>query len=106
MFLQGIPSQPTSLHYMSLYQMNAYAMALKAVGEIIQDDDSDKFFPAYGFRAKLPPDGKISHIFQLVRQIHVDTQIFWRLITFGIDICLPAGASRILFALPFYTPDN
>uniref|UniRef100_G3PBL8 Copine family member 9 n=1 Tax=Gasterosteus aculeatus aculeatus TaxID=481459 RepID=G3PBL8_GASAC len=61
----GNPSQPTSLHYMSPYQMNAYAMALKAVGEIIQDYDSDKHFPAYGFGAKLPPDGKISHAFPL-----------------------------------------
>uniref|UniRef100_A0AAQ5XNN9 C2 domain-containing protein n=1 Tax=Amphiprion ocellaris TaxID=80972 RepID=A0AAQ5XNN9_AMPOC len=59
------PSQPTSLHYMSPYQMNAYAMALKAVGEIVQDYDSDKLFPAYGFGAKLPPDGKISHAFPL-----------------------------------------
>uniref|UniRef100_A0A3P8Y787 C2 domain-containing protein n=1 Tax=Esox lucius TaxID=8010 RepID=A0A3P8Y787_ESOLU len=59
------PSQPTSLHYMSPYQMNAYAMALKAVGEIIQDYDSDKLFPAYGFGAKLPPDGKISHAFPM-----------------------------------------
>ncbi|MEQ2189361.1 Copine-9 [Goodea atripinnis] len=65
----GNPSQPTSLHYMSPYQMNAYAMALKAVGEIIQDYDSDKLFPAYGFGAKLPPDGKISHAFPLVRHI-------------------------------------
>uniref|UniRef100_A0A8C7YBN3 Copine family member IX n=1 Tax=Oryzias sinensis TaxID=183150 RepID=A0A8C7YBN3_9TELE len=62
---KGNPSQPTSLHYMSPYQMNAYAMALKAVGEIIQDYDSDKLFPAYGFGAKLPPDGKISHAFPL-----------------------------------------
>uniref|UniRef100_A0AAQ5YTL7 C2 domain-containing protein n=1 Tax=Amphiprion ocellaris TaxID=80972 RepID=A0AAQ5YTL7_AMPOC len=61
----GNPSQPTSLHYMSPYQMNAYAMALKAVGEIVQDYDSDKLFPAYGFGAKLPPDGKISHAFPL-----------------------------------------
>nr|XP_006631151.2 PREDICTED: copine-9 [Lepisosteus oculatus] len=61
----GNPSQPTSLHYMNPYQMNAYAMALKAVGEIIQDYDSDKLFPAYGFGAKLPPDGKISHVFPL-----------------------------------------
>ncbi|KAG5838060.1 hypothetical protein ANANG_G00219790 [Anguilla anguilla] len=50
---------------MNPYQMNAYAMALKAVGEIIQDYDSDKHFPAYGFGAKLPPDGKISHAFPL-----------------------------------------
>ncbi|XP_035770192.1 copine-8-like [Neolamprologus brichardi] len=41
----GNPSQPTSLHYMSPYQLNDYAMALRAVGEIIQDYDSDKMFP-------------------------------------------------------------
>nr|XP_033782253.1 copine-9 isoform X5 [Geotrypetes seraphini] len=61
----GNPSQPTSLHYMNPYQLNAYGMALKALGEIIQDYDSDKLFPAYGFGAKLPPDGKISHEFPL-----------------------------------------
>uniref|UniRef100_A0A8C7N3I6 Copine 5 n=1 Tax=Oncorhynchus kisutch TaxID=8019 RepID=A0A8C7N3I6_ONCKI len=57
--------QSTSLHYMNPYQMNAYAMALKAVGEIIQDYDSDKMFPALGFGAKLPPDGQVSHEFPL-----------------------------------------
>uniref|UniRef100_A0A8C2CVR0 Copine 8 n=1 Tax=Cyprinus carpio TaxID=7962 RepID=A0A8C2CVR0_CYPCA len=61
----GNPAQPTSLHYMNPYQLNAYAMALKAVGEIIQDYDSDKMFPALGFGAKLPPDGRISHEFAL-----------------------------------------
>uniref|UniRef100_H3CBV3 Copine-8 n=1 Tax=Tetraodon nigroviridis TaxID=99883 RepID=H3CBV3_TETNG len=64
----GNPSQPTSLHYMNPYQLNMYAMALKAVGDIIQDYDSDKLFPAYGFGAKLPPDGKISHAFPLNSQ--------------------------------------
>lgn len=62
----GNPAQPTSLHYMNPYQLNAYGMALKAVGEIIQDYDSDKMFPALGFGAKLPPDGRISHEFALV----------------------------------------
>lgn len=62
----GNPAQPTSLHYMSPYQLNTYAMALKAVGEIIQDYDSDKMFPALGFGAKLPPDGRVSHEFALV----------------------------------------
>lgn len=52
---------------MSPYQLSAYALALKAVGEVIQDYDSDKLFPAYGFGAKVPPDGKISHQFPLVR---------------------------------------
>lgn len=64
---------------MNPYQMNAYAMALKAVGEIIQDYDSDKMFPALGFGAKLPPDGRVSHEFPLVskqwdyfRQFHLE----------------------------------
>uniref|UniRef100_F6RFV3 Copine 8 n=1 Tax=Bos taurus TaxID=9913 RepID=F6RFV3_BOVIN len=61
----GNPAQPTSLHYMNPYQLNAYGMALKAVGEIVQDYDSDKMFPALGFGAKLPPDGRISHEFAL-----------------------------------------
>ncbi|XP_059367459.1 copine-8 [Carassius carassius] len=61
----GNPAQPTSLHYMNPYQLNTYAMALKAVGDIIQDYDSDKMFPALGFGAKLPPDGRISHEFAL-----------------------------------------
>ncbi|XP_041837271.1 copine-5b isoform X1 [Melanotaenia boesemani] len=61
----GNPSQSTSLHYMNPYQLNAYAMALKAVGEIIQDYDSDKMFPALGFGAKLPPEGRVSHEFPL-----------------------------------------
>uniref|UniRef100_A0A674AV51 Copine-8-like n=1 Tax=Salmo trutta TaxID=8032 RepID=A0A674AV51_SALTR len=64
-WISGNPSQPTSLHYMSPYQLNAYAMALRAVGEIIQDYDSDKMFPALGFGAKLPPDGRVSHEFAL-----------------------------------------
>lgn len=66
LFSAGNPSQSTSLHYMNPYQLNAYAMALKAVGEIIQDYDSDKMFPALGFGAKIPPDGRVSHEFPLV----------------------------------------
>lgn len=65
----GNPSQPTSLHYMNPYQLNAYGMALKAVGEIIQDYDSDKMFPALGFGARLPPDGRVSHEFALVSKL-------------------------------------
>lgn len=63
---------------MNPYQLNAYAMALKAVGEIIQDYDSDKMFPALGFGAKLPPDGRVSHEFPLVK-------LTWHHYTFQID---------------------
>ncbi|ELT95706.1 hypothetical protein CAPTEDRAFT_3259 [Capitella teleta] len=61
----GDPRQPSSLHYMDPYQPNFYARALRAVTEIIQDYDSAKLFPALGFGAKLPPDGRVSHEFFL-----------------------------------------
>ncbi|XP_077865165.1 copine-8-like [Saccoglossus kowalevskii] len=62
----GNPSQPTSLHYINPYEPNQYAKALQSVGEIIQDYDSDKMFPALGFGARVPPDGRVSHEFFLV----------------------------------------
>ncbi|XP_069141533.1 copine-8-like isoform X2 [Argopecten irradians] len=58
----GNPASPTSLHYNSPYQPNQYGSAIQAVGEIIQDYDSDKMFPVLGFGAKLP-DGSVSHEF-------------------------------------------
>ncbi|KAK2186177.1 hypothetical protein NP493_212g08002 [Ridgeia piscesae] len=61
----GDPSTSTSLHYITNTQPNMYEQALKAVGEIIQEYDSDKLFPALGFGAKLPPDGRVSHEFFL-----------------------------------------
>ncbi len=62
---------------MNPYQMNAYALALKAVGEIIQDYDSDKMFPALGFGAKLPPDGRVSHEFPLVSELMFIFLLSW-----------------------------
>ncbi|XP_065221686.1 copine-8-like [Planococcus citri] len=59
----GDPHLPSSLHYISGGQPNQYQQALKAVGEIIQDYDSDKMYPVLGFGARLPPDGRISHEF-------------------------------------------
>jgi len=35
------------------------------VGDIIQDYDSDKMFPALGFGARIPPQGNVSHEFFL-----------------------------------------
>ncbi|XP_074646733.1 copine-8-like isoform X2 [Tubulanus polymorphus] len=61
----GQPNTPSSLHYINSNQPNQYATALYAVGEIIQDYDSDKMFPALGFGARLPPDGRVSHEFFL-----------------------------------------
>uniref|UniRef100_A0A672FEI0 Copine IVa n=1 Tax=Salarias fasciatus TaxID=181472 RepID=A0A672FEI0_SALFA len=59
----GDPGNSCSLHYIHPFQPNEYLKALVAVGEICQDYDSDKMFPAFGFGAQIPPDFKVSHDF-------------------------------------------
>ncbi|KAJ7360434.1 hypothetical protein OS493_015535 [Desmophyllum pertusum] len=61
----GDPGQSTSLHYINPYAPNEYMQALTAVGEIIQDYDSDKLFPSFGFGARIPPSYQVSHQFPL-----------------------------------------
>ncbi|KAM6947966.1 copine-1-like [Lycodopsis pacificus] len=52
----GDPHSPNSLHDMSPDGLNQYLSALWSVGHVVQDYDTDKLFPVYGFGAKLPPD--------------------------------------------------
>ncbi|XP_020515068.2 copine-4 [Labrus bergylta] len=59
----GDPRNSCSLHYIHPYQPSEYLKALVAVGEICQDYDSDKMFPAFGFGAQIPPEYKVSHDF-------------------------------------------
>ena len=64
----GDPKHPESLHYIapgSVNGSNQYVTAIRSVGEIIQDYDADKMFPALGFGAKVPPTGQVSHEFFL-----------------------------------------
>uniref|UniRef100_A0A8C4NEJ6 Copine 4 n=1 Tax=Eptatretus burgeri TaxID=7764 RepID=A0A8C4NEJ6_EPTBU len=61
----GDPQNSCSLHYIHPYQPNEYLKALVAVGEICQDYDSDKMFPAFGFGAKIPPYSEVSHDFPI-----------------------------------------
>ena len=61
----GNPSQQSSLHYNNPYQPNDYIKALTSVGQICQDYDTDKWFPSFGFGARIPPDMKVSHQFAL-----------------------------------------
>ncbi|XP_067881857.1 copine-6-like, partial [Heterodontus francisci] len=61
----GDPRNNQSLHFINPSQPNEYLKALTAVGEICQDYDSDKRFPAYGFGARVPPDYEVSHDFAL-----------------------------------------
>uniref|UniRef100_A0A8D0CFZ1 Copine III n=1 Tax=Scleropages formosus TaxID=113540 RepID=A0A8D0CFZ1_SCLFO len=51
----GDPRSPDSLHYISPQGINEYLAAIWAVGMVIQDYDSDKMFPAFGFGAQIPP---------------------------------------------------
>ncbi|XP_020606001.1 copine-7-like [Orbicella faveolata] len=61
----GDPNHPQSLHYMNPYEPNEYVKALVAVGEVCQDYDTDKYFPALGFGARIPPANQVSHEFPL-----------------------------------------
>ena len=61
----GNPMNRESLHYIhqGSHYPNQYELAIKSVGEIIEDYDTDKLFPVLGFGARLPPDGRVSHEF-------------------------------------------
>jgi len=61
----GNPTFASSLHYAgNPAQPNPYQKAISAVGTIIQDYDSDKLFPLYGFGGDVPGKGT-SHCFAL-----------------------------------------
>ena len=59
----GNPLQPSSLHFINRHTPNKYVEALTAIGTIIQDYDTDKIIPAYGFGAKI--NGQVYHDFHL-----------------------------------------
>ncbi|XP_015229069.1 PREDICTED: copine-3-like isoform X1 [Cyprinodon variegatus] len=61
----GDPKSPQSLHYINPQGYNEYLAAIWAVGNVIQDYDSDKMFPAFGFGAQLPPSWQVSHEFPI-----------------------------------------
>ncbi|XP_061458522.1 copine-3 isoform X1 [Rhineura floridana] len=61
----GDPRSPDSLHYISPNGVNEYLTAIWSVGMVIQDYDTDKLFPAFGFGAQIPPSWQVSHEFPL-----------------------------------------
>uniref|UniRef100_A0A3Q3R168 C2 domain-containing protein n=1 Tax=Monopterus albus TaxID=43700 RepID=A0A3Q3R168_MONAL len=61
----GDPTSPLSLHYINPQGYNEYLAAIWAVGNVIQDYDSDKMFPAFGFGAQIPPTWQVSHEFPI-----------------------------------------
>ncbi|XP_063157664.1 copine-6 [Candoia aspera] len=61
----GDPRSEHSLHFINPKEPNEYLKTLSSVGEICQDYDSDKRFPAFGFGARIPPDFEVSHDFAI-----------------------------------------
>uniref|UniRef100_A0A8C5G7G5 Copine-3-like n=1 Tax=Gouania willdenowi TaxID=441366 RepID=A0A8C5G7G5_GOUWI len=59
----GDPKTPQSLHYINPEGYNEYLTAIWAVGNVIQDYDSNKMFPVFGFGAQVPPKYQVSHEF-------------------------------------------
>lgn len=61
----GDPKSPQSLHYINPEGYNEYLSAIWAVGNVIQDYDSNKKFPVFGFGAQCPPSWNVSHEFPI-----------------------------------------
>lgn len=65
----GQPTDPASLHYRTNHSLNQYQTAIRAVGDILLNYDSDKLIPAFGFGAKpnYPKffSGNVNHCFPL-----------------------------------------
>ena len=61
----GLPTHPTSLHYIDPSgRLNQYQQAIVSIGNILQDYDSDKMFPVYGFGGKRG-GAPVSHCFPI-----------------------------------------
>ena len=62
----GPPESPGTLHFADRINPNEYETAIRYVGDILAAYDSDQWFPAYGFGAKLPPYfTEVAHQFPL-----------------------------------------
>jgi len=61
----GNPNTPNSLHAILPTQLNEYQQAIYALGGILSPYDSDNMYPVYGFGARIPPNGALSHCFPL-----------------------------------------
>jgi len=56
---------PKSLHYHHPTQPNQYIKAMLAISDVVQEYDTDRQFPAFGFGAILPGEHEASHFFHL-----------------------------------------
>ncbi|XP_075252617.1 copine-3-like [Convolutriloba macropyga] len=62
----GNPAYPQSLHFFNPQQpVNQYTTAIESVGNVVQEYDSDKMFPVYGFGGRFFTQDRTSHCFPL-----------------------------------------
>lgn len=94
----GDPRDPRSLHFLNANGQTQYTTAIRSVGEVIQDYDTDKQFPALGFGARIPPTGQVSHEFFL--NLRTDTPF-----CAGVDGLLAAYYNAVQ-AVTLYGPTN
>eukprot|EP00094_Tigriopus_californicus_P005011 TCALIF_04825-PA protein Name:"Similar to Gusb Beta-glucuronidase (Mus musculus)" AED:0.10 eAED:0.10 QI:0/0/0/0.71/1/1/7/0/1725 len=95
----GDPATPASLHFRGASNgENEYTQAIRAIGPIIEDYDTDKQFPALGFGARVPPTGKVSHEFFL--NLHPNNPY-----CYGVEGILQAYATS-LQSVSLYGPTN
>lgn len=61
----GYVSNPQSLHFIHDGQPNQYMHAIMSIGSILEQYDTDKLYPVYGFGGKLAETNAASHCFAL-----------------------------------------
>ena len=63
----GSIAQPTSLHYLSKDHPNSYQTAIKEVGDVLINYDTDHKIPVFGFGASITRNGRqtTSHCFAM-----------------------------------------
>mmetsp|Transcript_40624 Transcript_40624/g.61901 ORF Transcript_40624/g.61901 Transcript_40624/m.61901 type:complete len:247 (-) Transcript_40624:590-1330(-) len=60
----GDVTNPHSLHYWN-EQSNQYLQTIRSVGQVLENYDSDKKYPLYGFGGRYPGGMQVSHCFAL-----------------------------------------
>mmetsp|Transcript_13122 Transcript_13122/g.24562 ORF Transcript_13122/g.24562 Transcript_13122/m.24562 type:complete len:459 (+) Transcript_13122:223-1599(+) len=61
----GVPTSPSSLHYLDPRAMNEYERAIASVGEILMNYDQDKLVPVWGFGGSPVHGAPTSHCFPI-----------------------------------------
>lgn len=91
----GPPTDPSSLHYIDSTgrTLNEYQQAINTVGRVLEEYDTDKLFPVYGFGARV--NGMVSHCFTVFPEGVVSSTCFPlipflpRILTQTCSACLP-----------------